>query len=320
MRHEAHPIRYVETVTVRARLGAALERFLLPLVLASAVLGGTVPGPARWVVEHDGITTALTVLVFAVGLGLPVTELTRTRAYSLRIVVVVVVPVVVLPALAWAASRLVSPGPLRDGVISAGVAPTEVAAVALAALAGGSAALAATVLIGSTLATILLAAPTLNLLTTTPTGSSTGSLLITLFEVVALPLAVGIIIRAAIPGRHGPAVDTVSSGGTALAVLVLIWLVASQAHLGVAYLQVGLALLLFLVASTLTGALLTRGLPAPVRTSLLLPVAMRDFAIAAGIAAHTFGPPAAAPLALYGVLVLILGAASQRLSSSPRPV
>lgn len=304
-------------MTVLVRLGAALQRFLLPLVLASAVLGGTVPGPARWGVEHGGITTALTVLVLAVGLGLPVTELTRTRAHSQRIVVVVAVPVVVLPALAWAASRLVSPGPLRDGVISAGVAPTEVAAVALAALAGGSAALAATVLIGSTLTTILLAAPTLDLLTTTPTSSSNGSLLITLLANVALPLTVGITLRAALPGRHEPAADTVSSGGTTLAVLVLIWLVASQAHLGSTYLQAGLALLLFLGASTLTGALLTRGLPAAIRTSLLLPVAMRDFAIAAGIAAHAFGPPAAAPLALYGVLVLVLGAVAARTTHTP---
>jgi hypothetical protein len=96
--------------------------------------------------------------------------------------------------------------------------------------------------------------------------------------------------------------------------------VAHPRPLGSTYLRAGLALLLFLGASTLTGALLTRGPPPAVRTSLLLPVAMRDFAIAAGIAAHAFGPPAAAPLALYGVLVLILGAASQRLSSVPRPV
>jgi len=224
LQHEAHPTRYPETVTVLARLRATLERFLLPLVLASAVLGVTVPGPARWALEHDGINTALTVLVVAVGLGLPVTALTQTRGHSTRIGVVVVVPVVVLPALAWAASRLVSPGPLRDGVLAAGVAPTEVAAVALAALAGGSAALTATVLIGSTIATILLAGPTLNLLTTTTTSSSsTGSLLVTLLTVVALPLAVGITVRAALPARRTPAADTLSSAGASLAVLVLIW-------------------------------------------------------------------------------------------------
>jgi hypothetical protein len=36
---------------------------------------------------------------------------------------------------------------------------------------------------------------------------------------------------------------------------------------------------------------------------------MRDFAVAAGIAAAAFGPAAAAPLGAYGVLVLLVGSA-----------
>jgi hypothetical protein len=36
---------------------------------------------------------------------------------------------------------------------------------------------------------------------------------------------------------------------------------------------------------------------------------MRDFAIAAGIATTAFGPAAAAPLGLYGILVLVWGTA-----------
>jgi hypothetical protein len=34
---------------------------------------------------------------------------------------------------------------------------------------------------------------------------------------------------------------------------------------------------------------------------------MRDFAVAAGIAASAFGAPAAAPLGIYGILVLVFG-------------
>ena len=37
---------------------------------------------------------------------------------------------------------------------------------------------------------------------------------------------------------------------------------------------------------------------------------MRDFAIAAALAAAAFGPQAAAPLGLYGVAVLIWGTAA----------
>src|SRR5258708_38541829 len=44
--------------------------------------------------------------------------------------------------------------------------------------------------------------------------------------------------------------------------------------------------------------------------ALLLATSMRDFAIAAGLAAAAFGPAAAAPLGLYGILVLVWGTAA----------
>jgi hypothetical protein len=64
------------------------------------------------------------------------------------------------------------------------------------------------------------------------------------------------------------------------------------------------------------GVVLTIGLAKPDRTSLLLPVAMRDFAIVAGITTRAFGPPAASVLGLYGVLVLVLGAAPTRTTNT----
>ena len=51
---------------------------------------------------------------------------------------------------------------------------------------------------------------------------------------------------------------------------------------------------------------------------MLLPVAMRDFAVAAGIAAAAFGPAAAAPLGAYGVLVLLTGSAVTLLTRRAR--
>ena len=39
----------------------------------------------------------------------------------------------------------------------------------------------------------------------------------------------------------------------------------------------------------------------------LLSISMRDFGVGAGIAAAAFGPEAAAPLGLYGIMVIIWG-------------
>jgi predicted Na+-dependent transporter len=52
---------------------------------------------------------------------------------------------------------------------------------------------------------------------------------------------------------------------------------------------------------------------------LLLTTSMRDFAIAAGLAAAAFGPAAAAPLGLYGILVLVWGTAAAGLLRQRHP-
>jgi len=47
---------------------------------------------------------------------------------------------------------------------------------------------------------------------------------------------------------------------------------------------------------------------------VILPTTMRDFAVAAGIAASAFGIAAAAPLGIYGVMVLVFGAIAVHVS------
>src|SRR5205823_13632321 len=66
---------------------------------------------------------------------------------------------------------------------------------------------------------------------------------------------------------------------------------------------------------------LVLGLPAPAgqATAVLPPVAMRDFAVAAGIATAAFGPAAAAPLGAYGVLVLLAGSLAAIIARHRRP-
>lgn len=299
-------------------LAAWLERWLVGLVLAVAAAGLWWAVPPRSAATHHGITIALVVLVTAVGLGLDPAAVLEARAHTARVALTVLVPAVVLPGIAFAASRAVPVGPLRLGVLAAGVAPSEVAAVGLASLAGGSVALAAAVLIGSTVGCVLLAAPVLHSLAGSGAGFSSGSLLLSLLGIVGAPLLLGAAARAILPVRARDGADAAAGVVATGAVLVLIWLVAGQAHLDGAYLRAGLALAVFLAGSAVLASALTLGLPAATRVSLFLPVAMRDFAIAAGIASQAFGPPASAALGLYGVLVLVFGAATARLSDPGR--
>ena len=296
-------------------LADALDRFLLPLVLIVAAVGVAFPGPGRRADAGDAIVVTLAVLVFSTGAAMTFREMSAIRTAGRRLAVVLPVTTVGLPVLAWLASRLVSGVALRGGILSAGLAPTEVASVALTGLAGGDAVLAAGLLATSTVLTVLLAGPILGIAGAHSVASPLG-LLATLALVVALPLAAGSALRSADPygGRERPAVRVL---GTA-SLLVLLWEVASQLDLRAGDARVLLALLAYLAGGAGLGALLAIGAPPAQRTAIVLATAMRDFAVAAGIAASAFGAAAAAPLGIYGVLVLIFGTVAVYLAR-PRP-
>ena len=297
-------------------LADALDRFLLPLVLIVAAVGVAFPGPGRRADAGDAIVVTLAVLVFSTGAAMTFREMSAIRTAGRRLAVVLPVTTVGLPVLAWLASRLVSGVALRGGILSAGLAPTEVASVALTGLAGGDAVLAAGLLATSTVLTVLLAGPILGIAGAHSVASPLG-LLATLALVVALPLAAGSALRSVDPfgGRERPAVRVL---GTA-SLLVLLWEVASQLDLraGDAPRPAGPARLPRRGRGIL-GALLAIGAPPAQRTAIVLATAMRDFAVAAGIAASAFGAAAAAPLGIYGVLVLIFGTVAVYLAR-PRP-
>jgi predicted Na+-dependent transporter len=245
---------------------------------------------------------------------------------------------------------MVPAGPLRDGVLTVGLAPCEIASVATTAMAGGEAAVAAGLLIGSTVAAVAVAGPILAL-EAGHAGFSPGGVISNLVLVVALPLAVGIALRASAPPAAGvraerspraltppaagvraersptrislrawlpattralatPRAQRIASHVALAAVAALVALIAAEVHFSAGYAAVAAALVVFLLASVVVGRLLGLRAPRPVAAALLLTTSMRDFAIAAGLAAAAFGPAAAAPLGLYGILVLVWGTAA----------
>lgn len=282
----------------------ASERFLAVLVVAATAVGAAVPAPGRAASAANGIDIALAVLVFTTGLSLRLADLTAARTAWRRLAVVLLVSTAILPALAWTASLVIGDPALRSGMQAVGVAPAEVVTVALCVIAGGESAVCAVILVASTVITVFAAGPILSVLGAPVTVSAAG-LLGNLAAVVALPLAAGIAVRAIRPpgARLEPAARLVP----VLALLVLLWQVASQIRLDSAYAKVVIALVLYIAGSAVLGWVLSARMPAGRATAVLLPVSMRDFAVAAGIAAAAFGPAAAAPLGAYGVLVLLAG-------------
>jgi predicted Na+-dependent transporter len=312
-----------------ANLRALLARYPeLAAVLAAAVIGLSMQRPLAWLAARQGINVLLAVLVFATAVTIDPAALRRAASAWRPLLAALALGVTVLPALAWAASRLVAAGSLRDGVMAVGLAPCEIAAVATTAMADGEAAVAAGLLIGSTALAVAVAGPILAL-EADHAGLSPGGVIANLALVVALPLAVGIALRAsARPAAdiHAdraprawmsatrvlatPRAERAASHVALAAVAALVALIAAEVHFSVGYAAVTAALVVFLLASAVVGRLLGLRAPRTVAAALLLTTSMRDFAIAAGLAVAAFGPAAAAPLGLYGILVLVWGTAA----------
>jgi predicted Na+-dependent transporter len=309
-----------------ARTGRSRPRALavgyweLLAVLASAAVGLCVQPPLAWLDARQGISILLAALVFATAVTIDPAALRRLTGLWRTLLAALAAGVTVLPALSWAVSRLVAAGSLRDGVLAVGVAPCEIASVATTAMADGEAALAAGILIGTTVVAVAAAGPILSL----EAGHSAvhpGPVIANLALIVALPLAAGLVLRAV--GPIGARAEKAATVTAALTVAALVALIAAEVHLSVRYLGVAEALMLFLAGSAVTGRLLGRGAPRPAAAAVLLTTSMRDFAIAAGLAAAAFGPAAAAPLGLYGIVVLIwgtaVGSALRGRGSAPAP-
>ena len=276
----------------------------LLLVILAAGLGLSIGRPFRWADVHQGINVLLAVLVFATAVTVSADSLRRVASSWKQLVAALALGVTVLPVLSWLASQLVTAGPLRDGIMVVGIAPCEIASVATTALAGGAAALAAALLIGSTLLSVAFAGLILSLVAN-DAHVQPLHVLINLVVVVGIPLALGLVLAATI--LLTPRTITVAKWIATGALAGLVTLVAGQVHLGVAYVGVLVAVLIIVAASALLGIGIGRTASREEFTSLLLTTSMRDFAIAAGLAASAFGPAAAAPLGLYGVVVIIWG-------------
>jgi predicted Na+-dependent transporter len=279
----------------------------LTIVLIGAIIGLSVQSPLAWLASRQGINILLAVLVFSTAVTIESAALRRLFAAWRPLLVTLLVGATLLPALSWAVSRLVAAGSLRDGVMTIGLAPCEIASVATTAMAKGEAALSAGVLIGSTVVTVAIAGPVLAL---EAGGASVhpSHIIVNLLLVVVLPLLVGLLVGVAKP--LGAPAQRLAMTTATVTVAGLVALIAAEIHFSIGYVALAGALVVFLVGSALLGRLVGRGSGRPTATAVLLTTSMRDFAIAAGLATAAFGTSAAAPLGLYGILVLVWGTAT----------
>jgi len=278
------------------------------LVLAGLATVLALVLPSRALARHSDLILAALVLFTA--LGIAPAQLASLAAHKRVLGLLVAAPFVVLVPLAWLISRLFS-GAVRDGVLALGVSSTEIAAVGLVALAGGSAVLALGALAGSLVVAALLGPVLLGLVAGGATDIAVGELVVRFALVVLLPLGVGLAARAALPRLERAERDL--AGLATLAVVLLVYAAMSGAGEGGDLLPAAAAGALFLAGSAVPALAWAALAPAALRTTGALVIELRDFAVAAALAAQAFGPAAATVSGVYGVLMLLLGAAAAQL-------
>jgi BASS family bile acid:Na+ symporter len=282
---------------------AAAPRALILMALVAAALALIAPSAA--VAHRSDLLLAL--LVLATAMGIPAAELAGLRRHAGAVVFLSIAPVLVLGGAAWLLS-LAFAGATRDGLLAVGLASSEVASVGLVALAGADATVALGVVTGSLVVSAVLGPVAIGILATSAGHGGTGHLLVRFALVVIVPLAAGVAVRSAAPTLHR--VDPEREGVAALAVAMLVYAALSSAK-GAHGLGSALAAsVLFLAVSAGLGELWRRSRPGAAAVAGGFTITMRDFAVAAALASQAFGAGGAAVPGVYGVIMLLAGAAA----------
>ncbi len=272
---------------------------VLPLTLVAVALA--LVAPSRALAERSDLLLAALVAVTALSID-PRRVAARARRPGAVLALSIGPPVALVPA-ALALGTLFPPD-VADGLLALGLAPTEVASVGLVALAGGDVVLALAAVTGS-LAVSAIAGPVL--LGALGAGASvdTGELLSSFALVVLVPLVAGLAARGAAPGlaRGEPLFAAASSVVVAALVFAALSGAGGADDLGAAVLAGGA----FLVVSTAVVAVVRLRAREP---AVAFCVVLRDFAVAATLAGQAFGPRAAVVAGVYGVMMLVAGAAA----------
>ncbi|HET9125254.1 MAG TPA: bile acid:sodium symporter [Solirubrobacteraceae bacterium] len=290
-----------------ARAAEWLADHITPLAALAVALG--LAAPSQAVARRSDVLLAA--LVLATAAQIDPRALRALRRNAPAIGALAVGTLIVLTGVAWLISRLFT-GDVRTGVLSLGLASTEVASVGLVGLAGADTVLALGVLTVSLIASAVLG-PVLAGLLGSPGGHGGSDLgLLARFALIVLvPLAAGLLLRGLRPALERAAGNL--DGVAALLVCALLYAAISGVHGG----ELGLGMIgsaAFILASSALGLLLR---PLVRRRldpdAVLFTTGLRDFAVAATLAAQAFGTRAASIAGEYGALMLLLGAATATL-------
>lgn len=294
-----------------ATAAAFAGRWFGLFILASALLGLLVPDQAAQLTPW--ISALLGVIMFGMGLTLRPADFTLVLVRPQAVLLGLVAQFTIMPVAGWALAELLQLPPLLlVGMVLVGAAPGGTASNVIVYLARGDVALSVAMTSVSTLLApfvtpllvLWLAGPTLPV--------DAGGLLVSILQVVLVPVVLGIVVRALLSRvveKVLPLLPLISVAGIMIVVFAVVGANAD------ALLSTGALVVLAVVLHNLFGLTLgyTAGkvlrLPESSRRAASIEVGMQNSGLSAALATAHFAPLAALPAALFSVWHNISGAA-----------
>lgn len=296
---------------VLVRIAGFVGTWFGAFVLAGLALGLLLPDATASVAPH--ITLLLGLIMFGMGLTLRPADFAIVVRRPRAVLTGVAAQYVVMPLLGWGIGHALGLSALLIvGMVLVGSAPGGTASNVIVYLARGNVALSVAMTSISTLLAPLLTPLLVLWLAGSLLPVDAGGLVVSILQVVLLPVVMGAIVRGVLPGlveRVLPLLPLVSVLG------ILVVVAAVVGANSDAVLSTGALVLLAVVVHNALGLTLGyligrfSGVDEAARRAVSIEVGMQNSGLAAALATAHFSPVAALPAALFSVWHNLSGSA-----------
>lgn len=303
------------------RVSNLLTQNMAVLVVAIGFLAAWRPEILTWVAPHVSVMLGLVML--GMGMTLRLSDFRHVLTHPRQVAIGAGAQFLVMPLVAALLVRVMDlPPELAVGVILVGTCPGGTASNVITYLARGDVALS----VALTMTTTLLAPVVTPVLTYLLAGAwievSLSAMMLSIAEMVLLPLAVGLALAEFAPRVTARLQPVMPLASVVMIVLLVGGVVALSAE---RLLEVGALAFAVVVLHNSCGLALgytlasLAGLDAPRRRTVAIEVGMQNSGLAASLAVLYFSPVAAIPAAIFSVWHNVTGAALASLWSRQAP-
>lgn len=290
-------------ITQLEKLSQVVSSTFVVWVLLFAGLAYVQPSGFTWIAP--GIPLLLGIIMFGMGLTLSASDFKAVFIRPVSVAIGVAAQFTIMPGLAWLLALLMNlPPEIAIGVILVGCCPGGTASNVITFLARGDVALSVTITSVSTLLAPIATPALIYVLASQWIAIAPGALVISILQVVILPVILGLIVQrfftrpAQASVKILPLVSVI-----AIVAIVAAVVAASQPRIAETGLRIFFVVVLHNGLGYLLGYIAAKlfGLNVASRKTVAIEVGMQNSGLGAALASAHFSPLAAVPSAIFSV-------------------